>query len=531
MTKFQCENNKTAPIHRSWIKQGVIGTVVAVGLGALSILPVHAQDKTIVWGKKLEATLLDPATSILASSWELLHVVYDGLTDTDENMEAIPGLAESWEVSADGTQYVFKLRQGIKFSNGRDVTPDDVIGSLQRMMDPKTGSFFRLQLGNVKSMSSSDSRTVTIELEEPYAPLLTALSSSMASIIPMKEVNDGSLDLQKDTLGTGPFMVESHAMGDEWVLVRNPHYYEPGLPKADKLIVRIMPSDQALIAGLRSGDVHVAQFDSSPDAKMLLQTLDNVEIVQNQQSNMYWLVVNGVKEDSPFTNQLVRQAVALSIDRKQIANMLGGGAQPSTAFAPMFNACDANQLDIFERDVKRAKALLKEAGVGKMTLDMPNVPGAVNDAMYAVLQKNFADIGITVNIENMDEGTWVSKVWVDNPMSVDLTGLWYAGYSDAIMVPLWLNPNKAGFTAGYQIDDAEMNAAVDGLRGLAGDDPNRPAALQNVCNMIHTQANHIPLVTRQETMAYRSDLIDASGIKHIDGYANNLADVETYTLH
>ena len=531
MKEFQDLNNKTVPIHRSWIKQVVIGTVAAVGLGALSISPTYAQDKTIVWGKKLEATLLDPATSILASSWELLHVVYDGLTDTDENMEAIPGLAESWEVSADGTQYVFKLRQGIKFSNGRDVTPDDVIGSLQRMMDPKTGSFFRLQLGNVKSMSSSDSRTVTIELEEPYAPLLTALSSSMASIIPMKEVNDGSLDLQKDTLGTGPFMVESHAMGDEWVLVRNPHYYEPGLPKADKLIVRIMPSDQALIAGLRSGDVHVAQFDSSPDAKMLLQTLDNVEIVQNQQSNMYWLVVNAVKEDSPFTNQLVRQAVALSIDRKQIANMLGGGAQPSTAFAPMFNACDANQLDIFERDVKRAKALLKEAGVGKMTLDMPNVPGAVNDAMYAVLQKNFADIGITVNIENMDEGTWVSKVWVDNPMSVDLTGLWYAGYSDAIMVPLWLNPNKAGFTGGYQVNDAEMNAAVDGLRGLAGDDPSRPAALQNVCNMIHTQANHIPLVTRQETMAYRSDLIDASGIKHIDGYANNLADVETYTLH
>ena len=187
MKEFQDLNNKTVPTHRSWIKQVVIGTVAAVGLGALSISPTYAQDKTIVWGKKLEATLLDPATSILASSWELLHVVYDGLTDTDENMEAIPGLAESWEVSADGTQYVFKLRQGIKFSNGRDVTPDDVIGSLQRMMDPKTGSFFRLQLGNVKSMSSSDSRTVTIELEEPYAPLLTALSSSMASIIPMKE--------------------------------------------------------------------------------------------------------------------------------------------------------------------------------------------------------------------------------------------------------------------------------------------------------------------------------------------------------
>ena len=129
-----------------------------------------------------------------------MHTIYDGLTDLDGDLNAIPALAESW-TQPNPTTCVFTLRQGVKFSNGREMTADDVVGSLQRVLDPSTGSFFRLQLGNVKSVSSSDARTVTIELEEPYAPLIKALSSTMTSILPIKELNEGLIDLNKDTLG------------------------------------------------------------------------------------------------------------------------------------------------------------------------------------------------------------------------------------------------------------------------------------------------------------------------------------------
>ena len=531
MTNIMNSILKTALTRRSWIKQAVVGAVAAACLGGLALSPAIAEDKTIVWGKNLEATLLDPHTSVLGSSWELLHTVYDGLTDLDTDMNAIPALAESWS-QPNPTTYVFMLRQGVKFSNGREMTADDVVGSLQRILDPSTGSFFGLQLGKIKSVSSSDASTVTIELEEPYAPILTALSSTMASIIPMKELNEGSLDLSKDTLGTGPFMVESHASGDNWVLVRNPHYWEAGLPVADKLIVRIIPTDQALVAALRAGTIDIAQFDSSPDAPRLLSNVDNVEVVTSEQSNMWFVLLNAVAEESPFTNQLVRQAFALAIDRNEIIKFaFGGNGRPSGVLAPMFDACDTSKLPLFTRDVERAKALLKEAGMEEISFDMLIVPDGVQEEWGSVIKKNLAQVGMTVNLVSVDEGTWVKHLWIDNPGTFVAATAWYAGYSDAAMLPLWWDPKKAGFDAGYQVEDAGLVAEIENMRGLAGDDPKRAEALQTVCAIIDNQANQIAISPRVVTMAYRSDLIDASLIRHTDGYANSVSDVERYTKH
>lgn len=514
---------------RSWIKQAVVGAVAAACLGGLALSPAIAQDKTIVWGKNLEATLLDPHTSVSGSSWEILHTIYDGLTDLDADTNVIPALAESW-TQPNPTTYVFTLRQGVRFSNGREMTADDVVGSLQRVLDPSTGSFFRLQLGKVKSVSSSDARTVTIELEEPYAPLIKALSSTMASILPMKELNDGSLDLNKDTLGTGPFMVESHASGDNWVLVRNPHYWEAGLPVADKLIVRIIPTDQALVAALRAGTIDIGQFDSSPDAPRLLQRLDNVEVITSEQSSIWFMLLNAIAEDSPFSNQLVRRAFALAMDRNEIIEFaLGGNGRPSGVLAPMFDACDTSKLPLFTRDVERAKALLKEAGVEGFSFDMLIVPDGIQEEWGSVVKRNLAEIGVTVNLVSLDEGTWIKRIWIDNPGTFVAATAWYAGYSDPAMLPLWWIPEDAGFVAGYQVEDAALIAEIRNMRSLDADDPKRAEALQTVCEMIDNQANQIAISPRVVTMAYRSDRIDASLIRHTNVYINSVHDVERYT--
>jgi peptide/nickel transport system substrate-binding protein len=507
---------------------------VALGVGSLALAgklgvpAARAAGGELVWGKKLEATLYDPATSILASSWELLHTIYDGLTDLDADMKPIPGLAKSWD-QPNATTYVFKLRPGVKFSNGREMTAEDVVGSINRLLDPKTGSFFTGQMGKVKSVSG-EGDTVTIELEEPYAPLITALASTMASILPMKELADGSFDPTKTMMGTGPFLVESHTQGDSWVLVRNPHYWQAGLPKVDKLTVRIIPSDQSLVAALRDGSVDIAQFDASPDAKLLLQAIDNVEIVQNEQTNLFWMFLNAVAQESPFTNEKVRQAVALAIDRSKIAEVgMGGNGKPTGIHAPVFNACDTSKLPLFTRDVEKSKALLKEAGTEGLTFELLISPEVAWQNIGQVIKGDLAEAGITVNLSTIDEGTFVKRVWIDNPGTFQATLSWYAGYSDASMLPLWWIPKKAGFTAGYQTEDANLIAAIDAMRAMAADDPKRGEALQKVCEMADLQANQLPLITRVETMAYRKDRVDASAIRHKDGYADNLRDVEVYT--
>lgn len=528
MSEHEVVSLRRAFTRRAFVKSVALGAVaLAVGT-KFATLPAFADAGTLVWGKKLEATLYDPATSILASSWEILHTVYDGLTDLDANMQAIPGLAESWQQPTP-TTYIFKLRPGVKFSNGRDLTVDDVVGSLKRLIDPKTGSFFAGQMGKVKSIEPTGTDTVTIELEEPYAPLLTALASSMASIVPMKEVNDGSLDLSKAMMGTGPYMVESHAQGDNWVLVRNPHYWQKGLPNFDKLFVRIIPNDQAMVAALRDGSIDVAQFDASPDAKLLLQALDNVEIIQNEQTNLFFMYLNSVAENSPFRNEKLRQAVNLAIDRDKIAEIaMGGSGQKTSALAPVFNACDTTKLTYFQRDVEKSKALLKEAGIDNLTFELLMAPEVAWQAMGQVIKDNLAEVGLTANLVSLDEGTLIKRLWVDKPGSFEAGLAWYAGYSDASMLPLWWVPKEAGFTAGYQNEDPELIAKIGSLRAMALDDPKRGEALQQVCEMIDVNSAQVPLITRVETMAYRKDKVDASAIKHKDGYADNLMNVEVY---
>ena len=122
-----------------------------------------AEGGRIIWAKPLEPKEFDPQVAILGSSWQLLHTVYDSLLDMDENLNLIPSLAESWE-QVSPTSYVFTIRQGVKFSNGRDMTVDDAVGSIQRLLDPKTGSYWTLEMGDVKGVSKIDDRTMQIAI-------------------------------------------------------------------------------------------------------------------------------------------------------------------------------------------------------------------------------------------------------------------------------------------------------------------------------------------------------------------------------
>lgn len=484
----------------------------------------------VVWAKRLEANLFDPATSLNASSWELLHILYDGLTELDENMVPGPGLATAWE-QPDPLTYLFTIREGVKFHNGRTMTPADVAGSLSRMINPTTGSFFASQMGKITGITVEPDNRVKIVLAEPWAPLLGALSSTMASIIPMEELAAGTFDPSTQFNGTGPYFVESHTQGDSWVLVRNQGYWKKGQPVIDRVIVRIVPAEQSLIAGLRDGSIHIAQFDASPDAALLLEPVDNLEIVQNPQANLFWMILNAVSENSPFRDQKVRQAVALAIDRDRLVNAaMGGNGAPSSYLPPLFNACDTSKLSFFTRNVERAKALLAEAGQEALSFELIASAGTAWQAMGQVIRGSLAEAGMNVTLTLLDEATLIKRMLVDKPASMDAAISWYAGYSDPVMLPLWFIPAVAGFTAGYQAPDQELTDLINASCRIAIDDPARPAALQRLCEALDANANQIPLITRVETMAYRRDLLAANGLSHRDGYADSVRRIETWRM-
>lgn len=502
-------------------------TLAASDLGLHRLAFAGPETSTIIWSKPLEAHTFDPHVAILESEWQLSHMIYDSLTSMDDDLRPVPGVAQSWEQPTPAS-YVFHLRKGVTFSNGRPMTADDVVGSLERVLDPKTGSFWVKQLGKVTAIKRIDDGTVRVDLAAPYTPFLAALSATMASILPMKELKEGKFDPAKAFLGTGPYMVTEHVQDDHWRLERNPHYWRPGLPKAKDILVRIMPATNAQIASLRDGTVDIATFEASPDAPLLLKGIPNVTVIEQGGSNMYFLALNAVAKDSPFHNEKLRRAIALTLDREMMRNMaLGGVGEPTTVMAPAFKACDPAKLPYFRQDIKRAKALLKEAGSEglRFQLLVRNVPADIQLAQ--VVKQNIGRIGLTADIAVLDEGIWVKRVWLTNPSDFQATIFWYAGYSDPAMVPLWWNPKLAGFTAGYVPDDAKLDGDIAEALKLSNTDPARKGALQKLCTAVDETANVIPLVTREDTIAYRSDKLKAK-ITRIEGYGYTLRGIEEY---
>jgi peptide/nickel transport system substrate-binding protein len=195
---------------------------------------------------------------------------------------------------------------------------------------------------------------------------------------------------------------------------------------------------------------------------------------------------------------------------------------------PAFNACDTARLPFFNRDVERSKALLAEAGAEGLTFELLLTAGTTLPAMGQVIRDSLAEAGITVNLVSQDEGTVVTRMWVDNPGNFEGALSWYASYSDPAMLPLWFVPEVAGFSAGFQASDADLTAVINSTRALAVDDPARPAALQALCEALDANANQVPLITRVETMAYRTDLLNPVGLVNVDGYANNVRNIEAW---
>ena len=140
--------------------------------------------------------------------------------------------------------------------------------------------------------------------------------------------------------------------------------------------------------------------------------------------------------------------------------------------APAFDKCDTDQLGYWNRDIEKAKAVLAESGAEgtEFELLVRNLPADIQ--MAQVIKQNAAEIDLTANISVVDEGTWVTRAWVDNPSIFEAMVTWYAGYSDPVMATLWWNPEKAGFTAGHMPMVPELNTLMD----AAYAHPNGPEA-------------------------------------------------------
>ncbi|MEU7858177.1 ABC transporter substrate-binding protein [Nonomuraea sp. NPDC049141] len=463
------------------------------------------------------ATGLDPQLADVATSWQLMSLVYETLVTVGPDFSPQPRLAESWD-NPNPTTYVFHLRKGVAFSNGREMTADDVVGSLKRLLAAK--SVWRGQLGPVEKVAKVDAATVKITLAKPYTPFLAALANVPAAILPMKEIEAKTLDPAKEMLGTGPFKVQAHRQDVSWNFARNEHYWDKGKPAADSLTVTIAPEEAARVAAVQNGSSALAALGNVDSAAMLAGAA-NVKVATQATTDFYYLMLNS--KNPKFADPRVRQALNMALDRKQMAEVALGGQGKPTGVTPagLPGACDPAALpSATGGGAAKAKELLAQAGVANLSFTLSIYSTEPAPAVAQVIQQNLQQAGVTVKIEQMDEASWAGKVYGKVPATFDAALSWFAGYADPGMVTTWWNPDVAGFNVGFMQADKDLNKLI----AAAAETPSgaeRDKALAAVCAKADTDAQMIPLVTRPATVAYRADAVSPS-LYATEGYGNLL---------
>ncbi|MCC6472058.1 MAG: ABC transporter substrate-binding protein, partial [Alphaproteobacteria bacterium] len=197
---------------------------------------------------------LNPLLTRVNPEYLVAELLYSSLTRLGLDMAPVPDLAESWNASTDLTEWTFKLRKGVAFHDGSPCTAADVVATFEAIMDAKTASPARQNVGPIEKVTASDDTTVVFKLSAPYADLPVALAYTNAKIVPAAVVKAGLARLDREAVGTGPFKLVSFEPERLVVVERNPAFYDKGRPYLDRVQVVVYPDPTAEVSALIAGD-------------------------------------------------------------------------------------------------------------------------------------------------------------------------------------------------------------------------------------------------------------------------------------
>ncbi len=473
-----------------------------------------------------EADGLDPQTAQTARSWMIMGLVYETLVTTDEKFAIAPGLATSWK-QPDDTTYVFTIDTSAKFSNGRALSTADVVGSLKRLAGGK--SIWTGQLGPVSSITATGANEVTVKLSAPYAPFLAALANTPAAILPMQEIEQGTLDPKTAMLGTGPYVVVSHRQDQSWKFAANPAWRGGEIPVRD-LELQIVAQESTRQAGLREGSAGMANFVNI-DALTQLAGTAGVKVVNQTQSDFYYLYENSQRPGSPLQDQDVRFAINTAVDRKAISDIVFAGTASPTGITPsnLPGACAVGDLPSERATVEEAKRSIDGAKLGDRKLSLlVYTSEPVLAQMAQLIQQQLAEVGVAVTIEQYDAATYRAKIETAKPGDFDLALGWYAGYGDPSMVTKWWNPEQALFNTGFVGVHEDLNRLID--QGASTLDPKeRAKVLTELCASADRYSEIVPLVHRPSIIGYSTKSVSPT-IASNEGYGDILRNLTDYRV-
>jgi len=376
----------------------------------------EAPPNTLIIGIESGPKVLDPRYATDAISAKVCNLIYTGLMKRDKSLRLVPGIAERVEQPTP-TQYRITLKQNILFHNGQKLTAKDVKFTFESILDEKTASPKKGNLKEVKSIETPDEQTVIITLKQVSAPFIENLT---IGIVP-----EGSADLTKAPVGTGPFSFIDYQRGELLDLKRNENYFE-GTPRLSGVRFKVLPDETVRLLELKKGNIHLVSNPITPAVLPWLAKQENIEIRKKTGTNLSYIGFN--MNDPVLADPKVRKAIAHAIDRDAvITHLLRGLGHKAESLLSPINPFFTEILSL-SYDPELSKKLLDEAGYSapsngeaRLTLTYKTSKNPTRKTIVEVFGEQLRKVGINLEIKSFEWGTFFADVKSGNFQMYSLT--------------------------------------------------------------------------------------------------------------
>lgn len=402
-----------------------------------------------------QVTTLDPIASAAAGNIEAFGQLYTRLLRKDGDGNLQPGLAESWTVSEDGLTYTFELRAA-KFSDGTDITAEDVAFSLNRVAKDET-SAYPAAYAPVKEFKAVDEDTVQLTLEYPSAPMLSYMEIFNAGIVSKDDVEErGEEAFAAQPVTSGPFMVEVWKPNDRLTLVANPNYWREGYPKLAGADLIEVSDDNARTTMAMAGEIDVSR--GVPWAQIEeINAADGVSVALEPSTVIYGVMPNHGKP--PFDNLNIRKAAAMALNREAITKAVTlGNATVANSTLPGSLTFHNGDISPPAYDPAGARALLEQENAVGTEVTLMITPSA--EQIATLLKAQWDAVGFKTTVERVDAGLWWGNL---TKGEYDVTASWwYNETEDPDLAVRWAVCGACGNSSYYtNYNNERVNELVE----------------------------------------------------------------------